>query len=238
MTRQTFASRLRCTRLLACAAIIGSITGCATPDNERSGGAPPGASITALTDTKNLQLPLDQYMFSLKDYRLLSDAQGILLHRCMQRYGVSYPVRRFQDGGIETRNQRRYGITDPAEARRYGYRVPGTGNKPAPKSAQDGDPKVAALLTGEGATSVNGRPVPSDGCVGEAQRFLTGGAAVPEDIAEPMAMKSWGQSSADHRVQKVFARWSECMKRAGFSYCQWPSGSPRWWPTKSPHPSG
>lgn len=38
------------------------------------------------------------------------------------------------------------------------------------------------------------------------------------DIAQSMGMKSWEQSSADYRVEQVFARWSDCMKSAGFSY--------------------
>ncbi|TDD25828.1 hypothetical protein E1218_14255 [Kribbella turkmenica] len=164
-------------------------------------------------------------MFSVKDYRLLSEAHGILVHRCMQRYGANYPVRPFQDGGAETRNQGRYGITDPAEAGHFGYRMPGRDKKPAP-SARPYDPRIDALLTGTGAPSVAGRPLPKDGCAGEAQRFLAGGTAGPEDIAEPMGMKSWDQSRADPRVQEVFVRWSDCMKKNGLNH-RTPLGSSR-----------
>ena len=62
-------------------------------------------------------------------------------------------------------------------------------------------------------------PVPAGGCVGESQRLLRRGApdSASKDIAEPMAMRSWEQSAGDSRVQEVFARWSECMERAGFA---------------------
>jgi hypothetical protein len=219
MTGQSFRRRFHCARLLACAVISVGITGCATQETKSSTSVPPVQTIGPVTDTKDLLLPLDYYMFSLKDYRLLSEAHGILLRRCMQRFGITYQIPSPTEGGIQTRNERRYGITDTAEARRYGYRLPGATDYPAPSSAQDRDPKVIAVLTGEGGTSVNGQPVPADGCVGESQRFLgenLPGAAA--DIAQPMAMKSWNQSAADHRVQVVFASWSACMKKAGFNY--------------------
>jgi hypothetical protein len=200
------------------------MAGCGPQETDLPVPEPTVGSVGTLEHTKALLLPLDAYMFSLKEYRLLGEAQRLLLRRCMQRFGISYqtPAAPPLAGiGIQTRNERRYLVTDTTEARRYGYRVPTFSNREPPRSPQDDDPRVVAVLTGEGGgTSHNTSPVPSGGCVGESQRLLRRGApdSASEDIAEPMAMRSWEQSAEDSRVRAVFARWSECMQRAGFRY--------------------
>src|SRR6266545_6024041 len=154
--------------------------------------------IKSLTDTKNLLLPLDEYMLSLDDYRHLAEARGILTRRCMERFGINYQAPTRPGTGLQTRNERRYGITDLTEARRYGYRQPqGSKVAPPPSSEQDRDPKVTAILVGEGARAFTSRPVPPGGCAGEAQRRLRASeqSAGVEDIAEPLAMKSWALSA-------------------------------------------
>ncbi|GAB3923991.1 hypothetical protein GCM10029976_015050 [Kribbella albertanoniae] len=193
-------------------------TSCGAPDEGRAAREPSVGPIEPLTSTLNLLLPLDQYMLSLSDYRRLAEARRILVRRCMQRLGIDYKAQARPGTGLQTRNERRYGITDQGEARQFGYRKPQppTAETP-PDSAQD--PKMFALLFGKSATRYTSRPVPAGGCVGEAHRGLaTGRSAGVEDVAQPLAMKSWSMSAADSRVRQVFATWSACMKRAGFDY--------------------
>ncbi|HYT89113.1 MAG TPA: hypothetical protein VEL76_10430 [Gemmataceae bacterium] len=208
-------------RLLAYAVIL-ALTACGTRGTGRTTTREPAIGpIKSLTDTKNLLLPLDEYMLSLDDYRHLAEARGILTRRCMERFGINYQAPTRPGTGLQTRNERRYGITDLTEARRYGYRQPqGSKVAPPPSSEQDRDPKVTAILVGEGARAFTSRPVPPGGCAGEAQRRLRASeqSAGVEDIAEPLAMKSWALSADDSRVQQVFDRWAACMKLAGLSY--------------------
>lgn len=208
----------RCTRLMACAAMLLVVTSCGVPDAGRSAHEPSVGPIEPLTNTMSLLLPLDQYMLSLSDYRRLAEARRILVRRCMQRLGIDYKALTRPGPGLQTRNERRYGITDVDEARRFGYRKPQPPAAATPPSSVQ-DPKMFALLFGKSAGRYTSRAVPAGGCVGEAHRGLaTGRSAGVEDVAQPLATKSWSTSAADSRVRQVFATWSACMKRAGFDY--------------------
>jgi hypothetical protein len=193
-------------------------TSCAAPEASRSAHEPSVGPIEPMTNTLNLLLPLDQYMLSLSDYRRLAEARGILVRRCMQRLGIDYKTLTRPGPGLQTRNERRYGITDVDEARRFGYRKPQPPTAATPPNSVQ-DPKMFALLFGKSARRYTSRPVPAGGCVGEAHRGLaTGRSAGVEDVAQPLAMKSWSMSAADPRVRQVFATWSACMKHAGLDY--------------------
>lgn len=77
--------------------------------------------------TKNLTLPLEAYMASSEDQVAVEQASNDLQQSCMKDYGIDLtppraganPPPSDNDANIE----RRYGITDRADAEKYGYQL-------------------------------------------------------------------------------------------------------------------
>lgn len=112
-------------------------------------------------------------------------------------------------------NERRYGITDLASAKRYGYRVPAEPRRDVPDRASGG-PAETSALTGHGRRTVRGRPIPEGGCIGEAGRAL--GGSPDAGLAQRLSFASYDRSRRDSRVRAVVARWSRCMAARGYDY--------------------
>lgn len=77
---------------------------------------------------KDLTLPLEAYMASYEDQVTIEQAANDLQQSCMKDYGIDLTLPRAganpppsdNDANIE----RRYGITDRAQAEKYGYELP------------------------------------------------------------------------------------------------------------------
>ncbi|MFH8787260.1 hypothetical protein [Streptomyces roseoverticillatus] len=201
-------------------------------------------------------LPIDPYLLANDQADRLDAAQRTLVERCMNRFGVTYrppdPGTPFRPG---TRTQYRYGVTDPADASRYGFAPPGSPRTPPPPpealpslSAEAGvvltgtdDPKAKpGSGAAKGGQRVGGRTVPVGGCLGEARAALrTDGAGAGGDapVADRINAGSFEKAKRDPRVAGVLARWAECMKQRGFASYGDPlqaSGDPAW---RTPQPS-
>lgn len=136
----------------------------------------------------------------------------------MQRFGVHYDSRPRPGSGLQTRNERRYGITDVDEARRFGYGRPQLPAAAAPANSVQ-DPKVAAVLFGKNAARYTSRSANMRMWRGSTTRPTAPWAACRGQRRRAAAgMKRWSTSAADPRLRHVFANWSVCMKRAGFDY--------------------
>jgi len=160
----------------------------------------------------------------------------------MKRFDITIVIPEPPAGlGLKSRNERRYGLTDPVAAAKIGYglgkRDPSTqpsGHAGAPTLK----PKALAVLTGEGPSVPAG--VPTGGCHGEAQRRLAfidpiGGKPVDENLPQRLSLESFQQSQDDPRLSQASSEWSSCMHSKGHEYQKPldPYGDPKFQPPGS-----
>ncbi|MGY0066890.1 hypothetical protein ACWZEH_08650 [Streptomyces sp. QTS137] len=195
--------------------------------------------------TKNLTLPLEAYMASYEDQVTIEQAANDLQQSCMKDYGIDLTLPRAganpppsdNDANIE----RRYGITDRAEAEKYGYELPPalqehtrqtlrdlsgvevevlTGHtKPelpkAPEGVKAGEPFAnPGQGTKPARAEHNGKKLKTGGCIGWSKDQLGVGEADPIVVAQ-LAGDSLMQSMEDDKVTKAIAAWSSCMDGKG-----------------------
>jgi hypothetical protein len=179
-----------------------------------------GLAAPRLLPGADLRSPLDDYVLSPAELGEIAQASQTLVGRCMAGFDVD-PLPPPPPGpALRTWNDWRYGLTDPAAAQR-GYRrdaqQPAT--PPEPVLARPTAEQTAAL-TGSGARTVHGRPVPDGGCLGQADMALRGSgfADVDRDLAQRLSAESFDRSRDQPRVRAAIAGWSRCMARRGYRY--------------------
>jgi hypothetical protein len=197
--------------------------------------------------TKGLTLPLEAYMASYEDQVAVEQAASDLQQSCMKDYGIDLtlplaganPPPSDNDANIE----RRYGITDRAEAEKYGYELPPalqehttqtmrdlsgvevevlTGHtKPEPpenpKDVKAGEPLAApGQGTKPARAEYNGQKLKTGGCIGWSKEQLGLRETDPTFVAQ-LAGDSLMQSMKDDKVIRAIAAWSSCMGGKGHS---------------------
>jgi hypothetical protein len=193
-------------------------------------GRPAGAA-PVLLKSVDLHLPVEAYLLSPDEQSRLDHAQALLVQRCMRRFGLPYEV---GSGGAPVGPRdlmdRRYGVTDEAEARADGYHLGDRDPRTRPSVPRaDLTSRQKLVLYGTqggpaaaGATSVprvNGAAVPPDGCAGEAhQTLVPSDQPGSDDLARSTNGRTFTASRADPAVRKALARWSGCMKAKGYHY--------------------
>jgi hypothetical protein len=164
-----------------------------------------------------ITLPLDPYQVSDEDYSTVSRALAELTDRCMRKQGFRYD----EDApeGVATSatgHERRYGITVPETARKYGYHLGGAPDPevtPAPRSR---DYQRALMGTGK-PTGTEGRF--DDGCAGGAHLELEKGIDMEAvDLPQWYKRESFQRSLDEPRVKQAFADWSRCMAESGHRF--------------------
>lgn len=128
-------------RILALGLAVSVTAGCTA--------APPPTPEVATVD--DLVLPFDTYKPTPGQRGLLDAAHRVFVARCLTRRG-------FRPGSLppappDPRNTRRYGVTDPAQARTHGYHLPG------PLTVTAGPGRGGALTSASGETR-NHLPTP------------------------------------------------------------------------------
>ncbi|MFE6624314.1 hypothetical protein [Streptomyces sp. NPDC057740] len=185
-------------------------------------------------------LPLDAYGVSAEQREVLDQAVDELAEKCMKAKGYTWPARLKRLGVPRSANERRYGVTDPKAVSVYGYQLaPPVGVTPeqlAEEARQE--KKRKALMTDaltEAYTGRGGKTTATSrtgGCRGEALKQLglpQGGEALTAvDLAR---QQGWKRTEADSRAKAVNAKWSACMKKAGYTYADphAAAGDPAWW---------
>ncbi|MFG1995520.1 hypothetical protein ACGFJ7_36655 [Actinoplanes sp. NPDC048988] len=222
--------------LTICASACGSHA--APPAGDRSRftvDSPPPATFTPSTDgPAGLTFPVDAYRATASQSLAIENATQILIARCAKQFAVTVPVQlRAIEPVLSYRHL--YGVTDPAEAQRWGYQVP-PGQAPAAPAAAEAEPVSRDDMTvvsgwpqgriGDPAHPPadlvrNGRKVPVGGCRGEATRTL--GLRANENPQESPTVRGIAdsashQAQADSRVTGAYQAWSQCMKDRGFNY--------------------
>ncbi|THA72810.1 hypothetical protein E6P78_01330 [Streptomyces sp. A0958] len=223
---------------VACAAVLLAACSSTTdggPGDEKS--EPEVSATPTMLSTSGLKLPLDAYDATREETEALQEGQGVLISRCMERFGFRYSLPARPASPASGRQSARiFGVVDPDEAARYGYSVPGEERAPARTSprltaseeiALNGAPdlkptdmpksQAEAEKKGGGKERINGRAVPVGGCSREA--FLKLYAPEPNavDAIYVFNLKAQAESQAreDSRTKTVNTSWSDCMARKG-----------------------
>ncbi|WP_328620630.1 hypothetical protein [Streptomyces sp. NBC_00354] len=225
--------------LTASAAVLALLlTGCSQSDGGDSDKEPAIGDVPTLLESRNLTFPITPYIADDRQLGLLNEAQDVLVDQCMQRYGFRYQMRRKADSAVKRDYNRRYGLSDPAEAARLGYDNPqvsqaqrppqqplGPNEKlvlyglevdpslPVPKSQEEAEKSDVAT------TVVGGQKVPAGGCLRESSLKLWTPTkeTVGSMVAQGFGMDSFARSRKDSRVVKTIKSWSECMAKHGHS---------------------
>ncbi|MER6438644.1 hypothetical protein ABT275_20140 [Streptomyces sp. NPDC001185] len=168
-------------------------------------------------DTKDFThaLPIAAYEYSAAQERLIAKARDGLTRACMRRFGLDYHPADAAVPEAPTSSDRRYGISDPREAERYGYHL-----APSPRTVPvaSTDPSYPVLY-GTAAT-YHGKEVPKGGCGAEAVRTWEKQRPATEaaDVARDIAINGFNKSLSDPSVIKATRAWASCMKGQGFPY--------------------
>ncbi|MGW4567836.1 hypothetical protein ACWEN3_37470 [Streptomyces sp. NPDC004561] len=191
-------------------------------------------------------LPLHAYLPdpSSAEGKTLARAQWILAKRCMVRLGFSgfatldtralestYPVRQGSlTGGGTVGDDSPYGVDDPDQAARQGYRnrTPEQSSQPQQWPADQYTALTGTFEHGDSRTA-HGRPVPEGGCLGRATRTIYGAPPRATKVGGvrltgyyAAAMQLWYRSHEEARKDPAWKKaehaWSACMMKKGFSY--------------------
>lgn len=206
---------------------------------ELTAPSPSVSAVPSLDAVDSLTLPIEAYLFTAAQTRVLNDAHRSLVNDCMTRFGFSTEFVP-PTAGVAPPNQltRRYGVTDQVSAARYGYHLtpedgiptagkPQTGGRAYTKAEllvltgnESGTP-VAPNQSPAGGKSHNGKAVPPGGCTGEAKAKLGFDKLERADAArlpDQINFSTYQQASSDSRVVAVLKQWSACMKAKGYTY--------------------
>jgi hypothetical protein len=188
----------------------------ASPSNEAKPAhadvaAPPNTNAKAVVvDPQNpatWKLPVEAFMATKAETRLISEARDSLIDKCMEDAGFEKwtPAPDLPELGGTTLVDWRYGIHDADAAAERGYH-------PAAEQQQAYDEAMMAGAVDEsGADEGKLR-----GCVQAADGQAP--SAQPADLVQRIGGDSFRQSKKDPNVVAVFAKWSSCMKAKGYSY--------------------
>lgn len=210
------------------------LVGCASHEpSAQSSPTPPSGAPEATPSPSSparsgytFRLPIAVYSYSDADYEVIRSAEQILARDCMKDFGLTYrPTRNPTPASAE---DRRYGITDPDSAARYGYRMPPQQAVPEAKLTEDqikvlyGKPSSQAEAESTKSTGLRyrGKAIPDQGCLGAA---ILGFRKPYEDetgaeAASRISTESFENSQKVPEVRAVFGKWSSCMKQGGYDY--------------------
>lgn len=177
--------------------------------------------VPTVLSTDEVRLPVEEYVLSERQVRLLDRARLQHVDECMRRSGFPYLLEQPREVGVGGRNlaYRRYGVTEVAEAAAHGYGVPDAERRPRPRTAALG-PDGERVLWGEERTGPDASPGPPSGCVGAAEAALAASSPPATDVylGDLVSRRAYESSLKDSRVVAVFQRWSGCMAETGLRY--------------------
>ncbi|WP_200305208.1 hypothetical protein [Streptomyces adelaidensis] len=211
-------------------AAVAAILGLAACTGGDGGDEPPelGTVPTVKSSADLPTLPMEQYVFSGDDLRTYTQAGAVLSRRCMERFGMNWisdedATRDLPDLTVDP--TRYFTIIDARTAREHGYGDPGAdGGDQQEKTGGSYEPTAAERSVYDGSakdvTDTAGRRLGEGGCAAESDGQLEKGGVKG---IEPLKVGNefytlYGEVQRDSRVTEAFEKWSECMKKEGFSY--------------------
>lgn len=206
-----------------------ALTGCGNEPQNRAEGRGEAAGPSSHAPSNRRVLPIEAYMLSDDERGLLQRAKASITRTCMKSLGIDYSPPPAKSSPRLNLTDRRYGLVDTAAARDNGYHLPNTQQKfsSAGKNPLT-DEQDLALWGGnkhdgkaaEKEPRINGVQVPKGGCMGAAERGLSGGTEIygEGDLAVEISKESFNRSRSDSRVREAIPKWSLCMKKSGYPY--------------------
>lgn len=191
---------------------------------------------------KGLELPLESYLPSYADQVVVDTALRTLQTRCMSEYGLTVDLPRPGANPPPYSNavsiERRYGLSDRAQAQKYGYGLPKeltrslesvegglsgievevlTGRKKresAPPKGGTGSVGQFGTVPEPARAEHNGKKLHEGGCAGWSKRRLKVNEG-DAGFVSGLASTSLSESRPSKPVEKAFKSWSACMKEKG-----------------------
>ncbi|MER6385330.1 hypothetical protein [Streptomyces sp. NPDC001250] len=164
------------------------------------------AHVGSPNDPATWRLPVEAYMPTTTQARLVTETRDQLIGKCMSAAGYAAwkPAPDLPDLGGKTLADWRYGIHDGRLAAKRGYH-PAEGEQKAYDKAVE-----AGAVDESGADEATLRRCveQTDGKVPDAQ---------PRAIVQQISGEAFDKSKEAPEVVAVFARWSSCMKDKGYS---------------------
>jgi hypothetical protein len=190
-------------------------------------------------------LPLTAYALSNQDLATIRNASNVLIQRCMESKGFTYPVT-VTPAGAPPPVSEPYGLVSAADAASYGYSQPGsagtgsasTGSGPAAGSKlpnlteleqKHGQAYIAALF---GTTSGETGTTSANACINANKALFSHGPQASSDLnlVGELTTQSEQLTESDKRVSQVERAWSLCMKSDGFDFATPMAAAAAAWP--------
>lgn len=209
-------------------ATIGPVTpppGSATPPPEARPVEPSLGTIPRVANSERVPMPLDPYMTSMSDIKLIDTARDVGAAECMQKLGF----REWTADTIRTSNAGDYKeadlfeYVDPREAAAQGYVRPkdtssGTAAEVRQKSGRQPIKDELQAYNGTASQTSSKKAIPAGGCLRATETEIYGkGDRLPVD-PRSLAVQSRFLAKQDSRVKKALSEWSACMTRNGLQY--------------------
>ncbi len=229
-------ARWKSVAAMACMSLVIAVAaGCGTQQPAVTAAPVPTPTPTSAAQ---LQLPLDAYMLGDTQAAAAEYVSFLLRKACMAKLGFDF-MPALSSGYvangariIQEFDSRLWGVSNLVQARLYGYHLPpwtqGASTGPQPLGTLPAAEQVAligrAVGPGSGAaTAGRAASVPAGGCVGQARReAASAGLGTVEGRTAPLVsqlqLESFDRTQSDPRVLAVFAKWSACMRAAGYAY--------------------
>lgn len=215
--------------ILGALALVMCTQACTTPPDARAVVAEPASEIPPAERVADrldplLPSPLQRFRLSPRQLATVNTARAILIDRCMQQHGYSYPHRSLADetalliDAESTAISRIYGITDLQSAAQFGYGFAPPA-RPTPSligPARSSD--YLAALHGSPPAGNAGRSQPRiGGCAASADRALDN--TDPDRSPYGLAHNAWIQvmtaMTRSDKYEAVISDWRACMTSAG-----------------------
>lgn len=202
----------------------GGTSGAVKAQASREPRASQEPSAEADAPAPRLVLPVERYLLTEAEEKVLDTARNKLAEKCMRRSGYSGFTMPEQSPNPVRLTTKRYGLTDMGEARTFGYE-PADGaqaNNPVAEFYNSLSSQVKTSLMGQSGEPIqNGSDAQDLGCMGHALEVING-SRPPYDKIEAAAMEvqteSWNRSFKDARLAEYFDKWSACMRKSGYEF--------------------
>jgi hypothetical protein len=209
--------------LISATSCVGTESATGNTATEGSSKAP-SAPESSLNSGYAMRLPIASFSFTEEQNSVIRSAEAKVITRCLGRFGFDF-IPSAPESTSVSEVDRRYGIADLNQAKKYGYHLPPRSPSPPPSPPSK---EVAEILvgsqmpypTGKKITTYRGIKVPEGGCRGEASREIRGafhdasGASVAHDIS----VRGFKESMRTPAAIKAFHAWSSCMHEKGYRY--------------------
>ncbi|MER5636655.1 hypothetical protein ABT095_06860 [Kitasatospora sp. NPDC002227] len=225
--------------VFALLASVLALAGCSTGRGADTPVPTVAAAAAAGVDPSAWTLPLLAFEPTAEQDRVISQAELKLVAACVRGYGVAWQTEPdLPPHGPKNMLDRRYGIHDLRLAEQRGYQLDAGEESrynaalqaqsklpPTPPDTEvllggtDIPPEVLAKA-GPSARAgvVGGKQIPQGGCYGQARQVLGSATHGISQLVQDLNHQSYPASMQDPKVLAVFAGWSVCMSKQGFSY--------------------